>query len=41
MLIHGDKKEDEAAALYAKAIKLKPKDAMEALDIAHAKAQMA
>lgn len=41
MLIHGDKKEDEAAELYAKAIKLKPKDAMEALDIAHAKAQMA
>ncbi|HRG16164.1 MAG TPA: hypothetical protein PLB00_09210 [Pseudomonadota bacterium] len=40
MLIHGDKKEDEAAELYAKAIKLKPKDAMEALDIAHAKAQM-
>ena len=40
MLIHGDKKEDEAAALYAKAIKLKPHDAMEALDIAHAKAQM-
>lgn len=40
LLIHGDKKEDEAAALYAKAIKLKPRDAMEALDIAHAKAQM-
>lgn len=41
MLIHGDKKEDEAAELYAKAIKLKPKDAMEALDIAAAKEQMA
>ena len=41
MLVHGDKKEDEAAELYAKAIKLKPKDAMEALDIAHAKDQMA
>lgn len=40
MLMHGDKKEDEAAGLYAKAIKLKPHDAMEALDIAHAKAQM-
>ncbi|MBK7146126.1 MAG: hypothetical protein IPH76_13320 [Xanthomonadales bacterium] len=40
MLIHGDKKEDEAAALYAKAIKLKPHEAMEALDIAYAKAQM-
>ena len=36
MLVHGDKKEDEAAELYAKAIKLKPKDAMEALDIAAA-----
>lgn len=41
MLVHGDKKEDEAAELYAKAIKLKPKDAMEALDIAAAKEQMA
>lgn len=40
MLMYGDKQEDEAAALYAKAIKLKPRDAMEALDIAHAKAQM-
>ena len=40
MLIYGDKKEDEAAALYAKAIKLKPHDAMEALDIAFAKTQM-
>lgn len=41
MLVHGDKKEDEAAELYAKAIKLKPKDAMEALDIAAAREQMA
>jgi tetratricopeptide (TPR) repeat protein len=40
LLMYGDKQEDEAAALYAKAIKLKPRDAMEALDIAHAKAQM-
>lgn len=40
MLIHGDKKEDEAAALYAKAIKIKPKDAMDALDIAAAKASL-
>ena len=40
MLLYGNKKEDEAAALYAKAIKLKPRDAMEALDIAHARAQM-
>jgi tetratricopeptide (TPR) repeat protein len=41
MLMHGDKKEDEAAELYAKAIRLKPRDAMEALDIAAAKDRMA
>ena len=40
MLLYGAKKEDEAAACYAKAIKMKPRDAMEALDIAYAKAQM-
>lgn len=40
MLLYGSKKEDEAAACYAKAIKLKPRDAMEALDIAFAKSQM-
>jgi tetratricopeptide (TPR) repeat protein len=40
MLLYGSKKEDEAAACYAKAIKLKPRDAMEALDVAYAKAQM-
>ncbi len=40
MLLYGAKKEDEAAASYARAIKLKPRDAMEALDIAYAKAQM-
>jgi tetratricopeptide (TPR) repeat protein len=40
MLLYGSKKEDEAAACYAKAIKLKARDAMEALDIAFAKAQM-
>jgi tetratricopeptide (TPR) repeat protein len=40
MLLYGSKKEDEAAACYSRAIKLKPRDAMEALDIAFAKAQM-
>lgn len=40
LLLYGSKKEDEAAACYAKAIKLKPRDAMEALDVAFAKAQM-
>jgi hypothetical protein len=40
MLLYGSKKEDEAAACYARAIKLKPRDAMEALDIAFAKSQM-
>lgn len=36
LLLHGDKKEDAAAAAYEKASKLKPRDAMEALDVAHA-----
>ena len=40
MLLHGDKKEDEAAAAYEKAAKLKPRDAMEALDAAYAKSQL-
>lgn len=40
MLLYGSKKEDEAAACYAKAIKIKPRDAMEALDVGFAKAQM-
>ena len=40
LLLYGSKKEDEAAACYARAIKLKPRDAMEALDVAFAKAQM-
>jgi len=40
MLLYGSKKEDEAAACYARAIQLKPRDAMEALDVAYAKAQM-
>jgi tetratricopeptide (TPR) repeat protein len=40
MLLHGDKKEDAAAAAYEKAAKLKPADAMEALDAAYAWAQL-
>lgn len=37
MLLHGDKKEDAAAAAYEKAAGCKPQDAMEALDAAYAK----
>ena len=40
MLLHGAKKEDEAAATYEKAAKCKPVDAMEALDVAYAKSQL-
>ena len=40
MLLHGDKKEDAAAAAYEKAAKLKPLDAMEALDATFAKSQL-
>ena len=40
LLLHGDKQEDAAAAAYEKAAKLKPVDAMEALDAAYAKAQL-
>lgn len=40
MLLHGDKQEDAAAAAYEKAAKLKPRDAMEALDAAYAKSQL-
>ncbi len=40
MLLHGDKKEDDAAAAYEKAAKCKPLDAMEALDVAYAKSQL-
>lgn len=40
MLLHGDKREDDAAAAYEKAAKLKPLDAMEALDAAYAKSQL-
>ena len=41
LLLYGDKKEDEVAAAYAKAAALKPRDAMEALDVQWAKAQLA
>ena len=40
MLLHGNKKEDEAAAAYEKAAACKPQDAMEALDAAYAKSQL-
>jgi tetratricopeptide (TPR) repeat protein len=40
MLLHGDKKEDEAAMAFAKAAKCKPHDAMEALDAAFAREQI-
>lgn len=40
LLLHGEKKEDEAAAAFAKAAKLKPLDAMEALDAAFAREQI-
>ena len=40
LLLHGDKKEDDAANAFEKAGKLKPKDAMEALDAAYAKSQL-
>ncbi len=40
LLLHGDRKEDEAAAAYEKAAGLKPADAMEALDAAYAREQL-
>jgi tetratricopeptide (TPR) repeat protein len=40
LLLHGDKREDEVAEAYDKAARIKPKDAMEALDAAWAKAQI-
>jgi len=40
LLLHGDKREDDAAEAFDKAAKLKPRDAMEALDAAWAKAQL-
>lgn len=40
LLLYGDGKEDEAAAAFAKAAELKPRDAMEALDVAFAREQI-
>ena len=40
MLLHGEKKEAAAAAAYEKAARLKPADAMEALDAAYASEQI-
>ncbi len=40
MLLHGSKQEAAAATAYEKAAKLKPLDAMEALDAAYARAQL-
>ena len=40
LLLYGDKKEDAAAEAFERAGKLKPKDAMEALDAAYAKSQL-
>ena len=40
MLLHGNKQENAAAAAYETASKLKPLDAMEALDAAYARAQL-
>lgn len=40
MLLYGDKQEDAAAAAYEKAARLKPNDAMEALDAAYARSQL-
>jgi len=40
MLLYGDKKENEASEAYVTAAKLKPRDAMEKLDVEYAKAQL-
>ena len=40
LLLYGDKKADAAAEAFDKAAKCKPREAMEALDAAHAKAQL-
>lgn len=41
LLLHGARGEDDAAAAFAKAARLKPRDAMERLDVEWAKAQLA
>ena len=40
LLLHGDKREDDAAAAFEKAGKLKPRDAMEKLDAEYARSQL-
>ncbi|KFN46300.1 hypothetical protein [Arenimonas composti] len=40
LLLHGDKREDDAAAAFEKAGRLEPRDAMEKLDADYAKAQL-
>lgn len=40
LLLHGDKREDAAAAAYEKATRLKPRDAMDKLDIDFARSQL-
>lgn len=40
MLLYGSKREDDAAAAYERAAKLKPRDAMEKLDAEYARAQL-
>jgi tetratricopeptide (TPR) repeat protein len=40
LLLYGDKREDDAAEAYSKAAKLKPREAMEALDVAFAREQI-
>ena len=40
LLLHGDKREDDVAEAWDKAAKLKPRDAMEALDVAWAREQL-
>lgn len=40
LLLHGNKREDDAAAAFDKAARCKPRDAMEALDVAHARSRI-
>ncbi len=40
LLLHGDKREDDVAEAWDKAARLKPRDAMEALDVAWAREQL-
>ncbi len=40
LLLHGDKREDDAAEAFEKASKLRPRDAMDVLDAAHAASQL-